>query len=212
MVGLIVGLISLIVLAAGVGFYLLSAGGRATRPSVSEPARPSDRTEAKPRPPGGEEAARRVEPVPQPPPAAPPPRAEPAAEQGEDAVRRGVALAGQGQFDRAILEFNRAIAAAPQLGKAYANRGVAYMHKRDYTRALADLRRAAELAPRDPLVHYNLAALYSVRHETAQALEALGQALELGFRDLGALRRDEDFERLRSDQRFHELLKRYGLQ
>lgn len=129
--------------------------------------------------------------------------------EAKEAVRRGVSLASERQYDRAIVEFSQAIAVAPRYGVAYANRGVAYIQKREFVKALDDLRRAAQLSPRDPIVHYNLAALYSLQNERTFALEALQKALEQGFNDFEALRRDPDFDRIRQEARFRELVERY---
>lgn len=136
-------------------------------------------------------------------------RSEAVPAAAKEAVRRGVSLAGERQYDRAIVEFSQAISVAPKYSVAYANRGVAYIQKREFVKALDDLRKAAELNPRDPLVHYNLAALYSLQNERTFALEALQRALEHGFNDFEALGRDPDFDKIRQEARFRELIARY---
>ncbi len=136
-------------------------------------------------------------------------RSEAVPAAAKEAVRRGVSLAGERQYDRAIVEFSQAISVAPKYSVAYANRGVAYIQKREFVKALDDLRKAAELNPRDPLVHYNLAALYSLQNERTFAFEALQRALEQGFKDFDALARDPDFDKIRQEAKFRELIGRY---
>jgi tetratricopeptide (TPR) repeat protein len=54
----------------------------------------------------------------------------------------GLALALQGNLDRAIDAFDRAVRSAPDASIGYLNRGLAYQAKDDLRRALADLNRA----------------------------------------------------------------------
>lgn len=60
-------------------------------------------------------------------------------------VAEGLSRAWQGDLDRAIAEFDRAIAISPDLASAWRNRGLAWRRKGDLTRAQADLDRAAML-------------------------------------------------------------------
>jgi tetratricopeptide (TPR) repeat protein len=76
-------------------------------------------------------------------------RSEAVPKEAKESVRRGVSLASEREYDKAIMEFTQAIAIHPKYGVAYANRGVAYIQKREYVKALDDLRKAAELSPRD---------------------------------------------------------------
>lgn len=71
-----------------------------------------------------------------------------AADRGKAKVVDGLRQARRGDIDRAIAEFDRAIAASPDLASAYYNRGLAYRRKGDAARARADLDRAAQLDPR----------------------------------------------------------------
>src|SRR5690349_19865634 len=52
---------------------------------------------------------------------------------------RGNAYVRNGDFDRAIEEYDLAIKASAKYAKAFNNRGVAYQKKADYDRAIADL-------------------------------------------------------------------------
>jgi Flp pilus assembly protein TadD/predicted Ser/Thr protein kinase len=130
-------------------------------------------------------------------------------DEARDLVQRGIRLASDRHYDQAVAEFTRAIKADPTYGVAYANRGVAYMQQRDYVKALVDLRKAAEVSPQDKMVHYNLAALYALRGEKAFALDSLENALRSGFDDSEAIRRDQDFDLIRTEPRFRQLVERY---
>jgi tetratricopeptide (TPR) repeat protein len=60
--------------------------------------------------------------------------------------KRGVAYQFKGDLDRAIAEYNKAIALKPNYAHAYESRGSAYASKGAYTNAVADVTKATELA------------------------------------------------------------------
>ena len=62
-------------------------------------------------------------------------------------TNRGVAYGKKGEVDRAIADFDKAIALDPKLAFAYFNRGVAYEKKGDKEQAIADFRKALEIDP-----------------------------------------------------------------
>lgn len=62
-------------------------------------------------------------------------------------VRRGVAYRSQEAFDRALEEFEQAIAICPDNAAAWRHRGMAWGLMGDHERAFADFTRAIELSP-----------------------------------------------------------------
>lgn len=64
-------------------------------------------------------------------------------------ARRGLAraLMDLGAYDAALVQFDRAIAGAPDFAPTYANRGILRDRMGDYEQAIADYRRALELDP-----------------------------------------------------------------
>ena len=94
--------------------------------------------------------------------------------------RRGVALDGLGQIDRALADYSEAIRRAPNEPSAYLKRGILLAsRKRAYDRALADFSRALELAPDsiDALVHRGDA--YGQMGDFGRALADLDRAIGL---------------------------------
>jgi tetratricopeptide (TPR) repeat protein len=61
---------------------------------------------------------------------------------------RGVAYKAKGDLNRAIADYNQAIALDPKYAVAYYNRGVMYNDKGDLDRAIADYNRAIALDPK----------------------------------------------------------------
>ena len=81
----------------------------------------------------------------------------------------GLTLAWQGELDRAIEAFDRAIGSAPDLPIAYLNRGLAYQSKGDLRRALADLNRAVARDPDSARGYYHRSLLQRAKGDTKRA-------------------------------------------
>ncbi len=64
-------------------------------------------------------------------------------------VNRGNAYDDSGEPERALADYNSAIAADRQNVDAYFNRGITYRRKKEYERAIADFNEALRLDPRD---------------------------------------------------------------
>jgi TolB-like protein/Flp pilus assembly protein TadD len=97
----------------------------------------------------------------------------------------------------------------PDDGRALYMGAIALQRLGEHERALEWARRAAETAPREEFsTHYNLGCFYARAGDRDKALERLEQCVSLagGFREWIA--HDRDWESLRGDPRFEELLTR----
>ncbi len=63
---------------------------------------------------------------------------------------RGIALDDKGEYDGAILVFDKAIGIRPDYAEAFAHRGIAYERLGEINSALADYRRQYALGSRPP--------------------------------------------------------------
>jgi len=72
---------------------------------------------------------------------------------------RGNAYRKNIEVDRAIADFDKAIALKPNYATAYNNRGTAYVWKDDREQAIADYRTALEIDPSNQLAKDNLKVL-----------------------------------------------------
>ncbi len=72
---------------------------------------------------------------------------------------RGNAYRKNSEVDRAIADFDKAIALKPNYATAYNNRGTAYVWKDDREQAIADYRTALEIDPSNQLAKNNLNVL-----------------------------------------------------
>jgi lipoprotein NlpI len=99
----------------------------------------------------------------------------------------GVTHLQQGEYDRAIRDFDRAIAMQPGLVVAWRQRGVAHTAKGDYDRAVADYDQALVFAPNDPRLHADRGAVLVLLNDYDRALRAFDRALSIKPDHAGAL-------------------------
>jgi rhomboid protease GluP len=88
--------------------------------------------------------------------------------------------------DRAIEEFNRAIASDPAFAQAHNVIGVAYLRKDSYEQAIDAFKKCLELNPEAgvrEMAHYNLGLAYLSLSRNDEAIGAFNQSLQLNSQD-----------------------------
>lgn len=93
---------------------------------------------------------------------------------------RGYALLLMGEFERAILDFDRAIGLDPGHAFAHNNRGLAYLRLGKVANALVDITYSLQLDPDNAYAHRNLGIYYYEQGDWQSALTNLEQAARLG--------------------------------
>jgi tetratricopeptide (TPR) repeat protein len=99
---------------------------------------------------------------------------------------RGERWSREGDFDRAMVDFDEAIRLRPDSALAYHLRGNAWSSKGELARALADYEVAISLDPNNPVLYRDRGILWHRRGEPDRALVDLDHAVRLGFSDAGA--------------------------
>ena len=84
--------------------------------------------------------------------------------------------------------------------------GVMKANEANYDEAVKFLERALQTSPKDEKVHYVLASTLAQKGERRQALERLKEAIELNTTNRIHARNDPDFEQLRDDENFQNLI------
>ncbi len=92
---------------------------------------------------------------------------------------RGNVNIGQGDYRRAIEDYNQAISIKPDYADAYANRGAAYNGLDDFARAIADFNRAIGLRPGYAEAYINRGGVYNNMGNYSQAIEDLNRGIAI---------------------------------
>ena len=98
------------------------------------------------------------------------------------------------------------VAPSPKGAAEYYDLGVAELNARRLEAAVEHLSKALKSAPDRDEIRYALAAAHALQGNADAALEHLKVALTLRPQNRFQARRDEDFESLRSDERFQSLV------
>ncbi|NXK83630.1 TTC3 ligase, partial [Amazona guildingii] len=106
----------------------------------------------------------------------------------ESMKQKGNEEFSQGNFDRAIMSYTKAIEFCPANHLLYGNRALCLILTRQYKRALADGKRAIVLKPNWPKGHYHFCKALSLLGEHELALKANERAQELCKNVLGGLK------------------------
>ncbi len=69
-------------------------------------------------------------------------------------------------------------------------------------------RRALAMEPDDPSVLYNIACAFALEHQTEEALTALNKAIDKGFGHWEWIEHDSDFNSIRNEPGFRDVLAR----
>ena len=96
---------------------------------------------------------------------------------------RGVAYGKQGNYIRAIEDFNQAIQIDPMSALAHNNRGLAYNALGDHNSAIEDFTQSVKLNPIGPMAYNNRGLVYKALGEYNRALDDFSQAANLNPRN-----------------------------
>ena len=121
-------------------------------------------------------------------------------------ARRGNAYSDLGQYERAIEDYDDAIRLDPDWGNNYFYRGLAYRKLGQYERAIKDYNRAIRLDPDDAENYYNKACCCALQNKAKQACKWLQLAIERGYNNWKHIREDKDFDNIRKESCFINLL------
>ena len=92
---------------------------------------------------------------------------------------RGNAYDDKGQYDQALMDFDRAVATNPQDAEAFNSRGTTYIALERYELAVGDFDQAVRLNPASPVALGNRCFAKAVLGELEQALTDCNEALHI---------------------------------
>jgi len=114
--------------------------------------------------------------------------------------------AQKGKYQKAEELFQKVAKENPSSAKAHNNLGVVRLKQEKYEMAEREFKEAMRIDPAFVLPYYNLACLYSRKGVEVDALIYLKRALKRDERVKQWVKTDKDFDRLRSDAVFQELV------
>jgi tetratricopeptide (TPR) repeat protein len=120
---------------------------------------------------------------------------------------RGNALHNLGRYEEAIASYNKALQIKSDYYQAWNNQGTAFFLLEQYEKAIESYDEALEIRPNKPNIFYNKACCYGLQNEIDLALENLKKAINLDDKYREMAKTDSDFDNIRQDTRFIELLK-----
>jgi Flp pilus assembly protein TadD len=104
------------------------------------------------------------------------------AESAKNHYDRGGEACRNGQYDQAIVHYNKALELNSGYAEAYVNRGVANARKGKPDQAIADFNKALKLNPNDAKAYYNRALAFCLNKDYGQAWEDVHKAQTLGYK------------------------------
>jgi len=126
--------------------------------------------------------------------------------ESDDYLEIATLYAKKGKYQKAEELFQKVAKENPSSAKAHNNLGVVRLKLEKYDMAEREFKEAMRLDPAFVLPYYNLACLYSRKGVTVDALIYLKKALKRDERVKQWVKTDKDFDRLRSDVVFQELV------
>ncbi|MDH3576102.1 MAG: tetratricopeptide repeat protein, partial [Desulfobacteraceae bacterium] len=100
-------------------------------------------------------------------------------QDGGSYFKRGNSYLNEGQYDKAISEYSKAIEINPKDNKAYTKRGLAYGRRGQFDQAISDFNKAIEINPKDNKAYNNRGFAYSRRGQFDQAISDYNKAIEI---------------------------------
>ena len=101
--------------------------------------------------------------------------------------QRGLVHAQNGELDKAIEDYTKAIALKPDYADAYYNRGIAYRLKGDYERAIEDYTKAIELDSHNADAYYRRSRAWLYLGEEEKAKSDMKTASDIGINNTTAI-------------------------
>jgi tetratricopeptide (TPR) repeat protein len=124
-------------------------------------------------------------------------------------VFRGNAWKNLKEYDKAIRDYDEAIRIDPKYASAYDNRGMTWAYKKEFEKAIKDYDEAIRLDPKNANAFYNKACSYALQGKTEPAIDNLQRSIELGYRNFEHIAKDTDFDSIRNEAAFKELMSKY---
>ena len=119
---------------------------------------------------------------------------------------RGIALTNHGMYGKALVCYNKALKLNPKDGEVWVNKGSVLGSLGKHEEAIACYDKALKLNPNDDEIWFNKACSESKLNNKIKSIEYLRRAIELNITNKESAIEDEDFNNIRNDEKFIELV------
>lgn len=129
--------------------------------------------------------------------------------QGTASVQKADSLFFLADYKNAIPAYEAALKVAATNSVAWNRLGYSYHLIGQYDKAMASYHKALENKPSAPVeatIESRIGRLYSIRNDMEAAFAHLQKAVRLGYLNLQELQANKDFDNLRRDKRFDEIV------
>ncbi len=118
------------------------------------------------------------------------------------------------EWKAAVPVYEAVLKTKPENSVAWNRLGFSYHNLSEYDKALPNYLKSLEQKPApqvEVVVQTRLARVYAVKHENDMAFKSLDKALALGYSNLSELDTQKEFDNLRNDGRFADVVKRANI-
>lgn len=126
-------------------------------------------------------------------------------------IRQADSLFTARDWNGAIPIYESVLKGTPANSLGWNRLGFSYHNVSNYEKALACYLKSLEYKPAQPLesvVQSRLARVYALKNESDKAFQSLDRALQLGYSNISELESNNDFNNIRNDARFENVIKR----
>lgn len=111
--------------------------------------------------------------------------------------KRANSFLTNGEFDLAVVDYNKALELNQNDTWSYVNRGMAFYNKKNYELAILDFSKAIEISPKEAKIYFKRADAFEKKGKTEEALADYKKALELDAEFADA---KKSIERIKKEQ------------
>lgn len=126
-------------------------------------------------------------------------------------IRQADSLFTARDWHRAIAAYEGVLRMAPANGLSWSRLGYSYHNISNYDKALFCYLKSLEFKPTpsiESVIQSRLARVYSLKNDSEKAFQSLDKALQLGYSNINELESHNDFNNIRTDARFANVIKR----
>ena len=119
---------------------------------------------------------------------------------------RGIALSNLGRNEEAITSYDNLLKIKPDNYEAWNNRGIALSNLGRNEEAITSYDNLLKIKPDYASAYFNKACAYALQENISLAIDNLTQAINLDSKSFEMAKTDNDFDKIRNDRRFIDLI------